>query len=80
VLLDRKRLPGLRSLYASPVAAAGRLYLVDRDGTTVVVKVGDKAEVLATNKLGEGVDASPAVVGKQLFLRGEKHLYCIEEK
>jgi outer membrane protein assembly factor BamB len=80
VLLDRKRLPGLRSLYASPVAAAGRLYLVDRDGTTVVVKVGDKAEVLATNKLGEAVDASPAVAGKQLFLRGEKHLYCIEEK
>jgi outer membrane protein assembly factor BamB len=80
VLLDRKRLPGLANVYASPVAASGRVYIVDRNGRTVVVKESDKAEVLATNKLGEGVDASPAVVGKQLFLRGEKYLYCIEER
>ena len=36
--------------------------------------------MLATNRLGEPIDASPAVVGKQLFLRGEKHVWCIEEK
>jgi outer membrane protein assembly factor BamB len=78
-VLDRERLPGLGDLYASPVAAAGRIYIVDRDGKTLVLKAGDGLEVLATNRLGEPVDASPAVVGKQLFLRGEKHLYCIEE-
>jgi hypothetical protein len=61
------------------VAAAGRIYLVDREGTTLVLKQGDKFEVLATNKLGDPVDASPALAGKQLFLRGEKYLYCIEE-
>ena len=79
-ILDRERLPNQKSFYASPVAAAGRIYLVDRDGTTVVLKQGDKLEVLATNRLGDAVDASPALVGKQLFLRGEKYLYCIEEK
>jgi outer membrane protein assembly factor BamB len=79
VILDRVRLSGLRTLYASPVAAAGRIYLTDRDGTTLVLEQADKVKVLAVNKLDEPIDASPALVGKQLFLRGEKHLYCIEE-
>jgi outer membrane protein assembly factor BamB len=77
-ILDRQRLPGLKTLYASPVAAAGRVYVVDREGTTVVLKAGDKLEVLATNQLEGPIDASPALVGKQLFLRSEKFLYCIE--
>ncbi len=77
-VMDRVRLPGLKTLYASPVAAAGRVYVVDREGTMLVLKQGDKLEVLATNRLNDPVDASPVVVGKQLFLRGEKYLYCIE--
>ncbi len=80
VLMGRERLPGLETLYASPVLAAGRIYLVDRSGTALVLKHGGKLEVLATNRLDDGFDASPVVVGKQLFLRGEKHLYCIEGK
>ncbi len=79
-LLERERLPRVGSFYASPVAAAGRLYFVDRDGTTAVLSAGDKPEVLATNKLDDKTDASPVVVGKTLFLRGEKHLHAIEEK
>jgi outer membrane protein assembly factor BamB len=78
-IIDRVRLPGLRSLYASPIAAAGRIYLPDRDGTTLVFEQADKLKVLATNRLSDPIDASPVVVGKQLFLRGEKYLYCIEE-
>jgi outer membrane protein assembly factor BamB len=77
-LVDRERLPGLDSLYASPITAAGRIYLVDRDGTTLVLRQADKVEVLATNRLDDPVDASPVAVGKQLFLRGERYLYCIE--
>jgi outer membrane protein assembly factor BamB len=77
--IDRERLPGLTELYASPAAAAGRIYITDRDGTTLVLKAGDALEVLATNRLGDPIDASPVIVGKQLFLRGEKYLYCIEE-
>jgi outer membrane protein assembly factor BamB len=80
VLIDRARLPGVANFYASPVAAAGRIYFTDRDGTTLVIKSSDQLEVLATNTLGEPIDASPALAGKQLFLRGEKHLWCIQEK
>jgi hypothetical protein len=47
---------------------------------TVVLKQSDKLEVLATNRLDEKFDASPAAVGKDLFLRGHDHLYCITEK
>jgi hypothetical protein len=79
-VLDQVRLPGLNSLYASPVLAAGRVYLVGRDGTTLVLRQADKLEVLSTNRLDDEIDASPAAVGKELFLRGEKFLYCIAAK
>lgn len=79
VVIDQERLPGVKAFYASPVTAAGRVYFTDRSGTTVVLKAGDSLDVIATNRLGETIDASPVPVGKQLFLRGEKHLYCIQE-
>jgi outer membrane protein assembly factor BamB len=79
-VVDRERLPGVNSFYASPMAAGGRIYWVDRDGTTIVIRQGDRLEVLATNRLDDPIDASPAVAGRQLFLRGEKYLYCIEGK
>lgn len=78
-VLDRERLPGQQSFYASPAAAAGRIYLVDRAGTTLVLKQSDQLEILATNQLGDKVDASPVLVGRQLFLRGENTLYCITQ-
>jgi outer membrane protein assembly factor BamB len=78
-VLEEVRLPGANSFYASPVAAAGRVYLVGQGGTTLVLKQSDTLDVLATNRLNDPIDASPVVVGKQLFLRGERNLYCIEE-
>ncbi len=75
-----ERIEGLGSVYASPVAANGRVYLVGRGGTTVVIKDSDKLEVLATNVINDPTDASPALVGKQLFLRSRQNLYCIGEK
>ena len=80
VLIGQTRLPGVSSVYASPVAAADRIYFTGRDGTTVVLKHGSTMEVLATNSLGEGIDASPAMVQDELFLRSEKHLYCIANR
>jgi outer membrane protein assembly factor BamB len=79
-LVDRARLPVDGQFYASPSAAAGRIYLVTRDGTSLVLAQKDALEVLATNQLDDRIDASPVLVGRQLFLRGEKTLYCIEEK
>jgi outer membrane protein assembly factor BamB len=79
VLVDKERLPQMKTFYASPIAAAGRVYFTDRTGTTLVVKAGDEVEVLATNKLDDPIDASPVAVGRQLFLRSNSKLYCIEE-
>ena len=79
-LIDAERIDGLQGVYASPVGASGRVYLTGRNGVTVVIKQSDKLEKLATNQLEEKFDASPAVVGKDLFLRGHEHLYCIAEK
>ena len=73
-----ERLYEARMEYDSPVAAEGRIYVFTRKSGAYVLKAGDKLEVLATNRLGDPIDASPAAVGKQLFLRGEKYLYCIE--
>ena len=69
----------LGGVYGSPVGANGRVYLTGRDGKFVVIKDADQLEVLASNKLDDRFDASPAAVGKQLFLRGHQSLYCIAE-
>jgi outer membrane protein assembly factor BamB len=79
-LVDSQRLDAPRSVYASPVGAAGKVYLTGREGTVAVIKDADQIEVLATNRLDEGIDASPAIAGKEIFLRGKEHLYCIAEK
>lgn len=71
------RVNGIDSTYASPVAAGGHVYLTDRNGTTVVIHDGEKLDIVATNSVGEAVDATPAPVGNELFIRGEKHLFCI---
>lgn len=72
------RLEGMQSLYASPVAASGRIYLTDLAGNTLVLTLDPEPKILGVNVLGEGVSASAAMVGGQLFLRGERHLYCLE--
>ena len=68
-------LPG--NVFASPVGAAGRVYVLGQDGTAVVLKHGPAFEVLATNKLDDRFDASPALVDGEMYLRGYKNLYSI---
>jgi outer membrane protein assembly factor BamB len=74
------RLDGIKNVYASPVAAAGRIYVTDLDGTTIVLARGEIPRVLALNRLSEPVSASAAIAGKEMFLRGERHLYCLAAK
>jgi outer membrane protein assembly factor BamB len=62
---------------ASPVVAEDRLYFVDDDGTTHVVKAGPTFELLSRNALAEDCRASPAVSRGQIFLRTLHHLVCI---
>ncbi len=72
-----QRLEGLKDVYASPVGAAGRVYFVDRKGICQVIERSEQFQVLATNSLDDAFDASPAIVDKELFLKGKSHLYCI---
>ena len=59
------------------IGFTGRVYIVGRDGTCQVLKNSDKFEKLATNILDDEIDASPAIVGDQIFLKGKTHIYCI---
>ena len=74
-----QRMDGLRGIMASPVAADGRVYVTGRDGTTVVIRHGKAYEVLATNKLDDQFSASMALVGGDIYMRGDTYLYCIAE-
>ena len=67
----------MREIYASPVGVADRVYFVGRDGVSQVIRHSEKFEVLATNRLDDKFDASPAIVGDGLLLKGREHLYCI---
>ena len=73
------RLDGIRDfIFASPVAAAGHIYVTGRDGSTVVINDTD-AKILAVNRLEDSFSASAALSGKEIFLRGEQFLYSISE-
>lgn len=75
-----QRIPGVNSTYASPVAAGGYVYLTDRNGTIVVIKDSPTLEVVATNTVGEPIDATPAPAGRDLILRTERSLVCIRQQ
>ncbi|MEN6426974.1 MAG: PQQ-binding-like beta-propeller repeat protein [Phycisphaerales bacterium] len=75
-----ERLEGVKDIYASPVGAAGRIYFVGRKGVTEVIRNADTLEVLATNKLDDEFDASPAIVGDRILVKGKRHLYCIGDE
>ena len=74
------RLGDIHNVYASPVGAADRVYITDRDGTTLVISHADKPRVLAVNRLDDSFSASAAFTGHELFLRGQQNLYCIAEE
>ncbi|MEO8497522.1 MAG: hypothetical protein ABI614_20835, partial [Planctomycetota bacterium] len=73
------RLGAIRDVYASPVAAANRIYVTGRDGATQIISHGATPQVLAENQLNDSFSASAALVDRELFLRGEAFLYCIAE-
>ena len=74
------RLGSVFNIYSSPVGAAGRIYVTDRNGKTLVMSNDAEPKALTLNKLDDRFSASAALVGDAIFLRGEKFLYCIGEK
>jgi len=79
-LLDRERIGIGGQCVASPIAADGRLYVVNEPGTFAVLRAGDTLEVLAVNKLGESVRATPALAGDKLYVRSAEYLWAFREK
>jgi len=79
VIYEGARLPVPATFTASPVACEGKLLLTSEDGDTFVIKAGPQHEVLTTNSIEEPVFASPAISNGMIFIRGEKHLYCISK-
>lgn len=80
VRYEGQRLAGLRTVYASPLGADGRVYLISREGVTKVLKAGGEYVELATNELDDAFDASPIVLGDRMYLRGHDNLYCLGER
>jgi outer membrane protein assembly factor BamB len=81
VAYEGGRVPVATKFYgASPVAFDGKILLTSDDGDTFVIKAGPKHEVLATNSIGEPCRTSIAIADGKLFIRGEKHLFCIGNK
>jgi outer membrane protein assembly factor BamB len=64
---------------SSLLTAGGLVYFIADDGETYLVRPGKELDIVRTNSLGEQVFSSPAISDGQLFIRGEKHLFCIAE-
>jgi hypothetical protein len=61
------------------VGADGKVIILGQEGAAAVLKHGPMYEVLATNKLDDRFDASPALVEGEMYLRGYRYLYCIAQ-
>ena len=75
-----QRLDATPNVFSSPVGAAGRVYIVGREGTTLVLRQGATFEILATNTLDDHFDASPALADDTMYLRGYRYLYALGAK
>ncbi len=65
--------------YASPVVAGDKLYVVDRvKGLFRVYALGREGKELSKNPLGDQIRATPAFAGGRIYVRGQKHLWCVE--
>jgi outer membrane protein assembly factor BamB len=71
----RKRLDS--GFTASPILVDGKVYAASESGLVYVFAAAPRFQLLAENRIGEAVFSTPAVADKRLFIRGEKHLFCI---
>ena len=76
---ESQKLDGMKGVYASPVGVNGLVYVMGRNGVCYVLNDGDELKVVSKNQLDDHFDASPAVIGNNLYFRGLKSLYCIAE-
>jgi len=66
-----------RGFYSSPVLVGDNVYLMDMNGAMHIFKAGNRFQLIATNELGEKAVTIPAFSPGRIYIRGDKHLYCI---
>jgi outer membrane protein assembly factor BamB len=76
----KKRIRNFGNHYASPITAAGYIYVPGENGIIVVLKAGDVPEVIAKNDIGESLIATPAIADNRLYVRTQYKLYCFAEE
>jgi outer membrane protein assembly factor BamB len=63
--------------HASPLVIDGKVYAASTGGYVYVFAAEPTFRLLARNELGEVIRATPAVATGRLYIRGERHLYCL---
>ncbi|MCK5277009.1 MAG: PQQ-binding-like beta-propeller repeat protein [Cyclobacteriaceae bacterium] len=63
--------------YSSSVLANGLVYMPNDEGVITVIKPGPTFESIAKNSIGEHMNASPAISNGKIYLKGDKHIFCI---
>ena len=80
-ILRQDRITGVEgNFFASPVAADGKLYLVNESGQLAVLEAGRDWHVLAVNDLAENCYATPAIVDHVIVVRSEHYLWAFQNR
>ncbi len=70
----------LGKYFASPVAADGKIYLLDADGVATVVRAGEDWQILSQRDFGEGMNSTPAIADGRIYIRSHEAVYCFESR
>jgi outer membrane protein assembly factor BamB len=76
-LWELQRIRNLGDYYASPIAADGKIFMVGRNGSVVVLAEGPKLKILAKNDMGGEIIATPAIADGRMYFRTRDKLICI---
>ena len=76
ILKQGRAADSLGEYYASPVAANGKIYLLNEAGKLTVLKAGGEWEVLGVNDMGEEAYATPTIADNRIYVRTRSSLYC----
>jgi outer membrane protein assembly factor BamB len=75
-IIWQERIGGNHS--ASPVLADGKIYFLSEAGETAIIEANPEfSGILATNSVGEKCQASMAISQGNIFIRSDKHLFCV---
>lgn len=76
-LWERSRIGNFGDYFASPVAAAGKIYISGKNGFIVELEDGPELKVLGKHDMGEEIIATPAIADGRLYIRTRENLLCV---